>query len=247
MIIVWILVVVLLIMSIILCMGKGGFLIAGYNTASKEEKAKYDEKKLSRVFGVGMLLVTLLLIVMACFPMMDYVGFVIGAVLLIAIGMVIIGNTMCKNKDYVAGTTTITKKKMDNKTKIIVGVSTLVLCAGMIWMLFFVGTIQVVVNKDSATIEISVWEDETFAYQDIETLTYTDSFDVGKRAGGFGSFHVLAGDFKNDAFGKYKLYAYKNCREYVVISTKQGKIVCNKETPELTKEIYQKLKEAIKR
>lgn len=31
-----------------LCVCKGAFLIAGYNTASAEEKAQYDEKKLCR-------------------------------------------------------------------------------------------------------------------------------------------------------------------------------------------------------
>ena len=31
--------------------GKGAFLIAGYNTASQKEKAKYDEKALCRFMG----------------------------------------------------------------------------------------------------------------------------------------------------------------------------------------------------
>lgn len=34
------------VLSILLLSGKGSWLIAGYNTASPEEKAKYDSKKL---------------------------------------------------------------------------------------------------------------------------------------------------------------------------------------------------------
>ncbi len=37
-----------LILGIVLWRGKGAWLIAGYNTSSKEEKAKYDEKALCR-------------------------------------------------------------------------------------------------------------------------------------------------------------------------------------------------------
>lgn len=43
---------IFLVMGIIFLLGKGGFLIAGYNTASKEEKAKYDEKRLNRCFAI---------------------------------------------------------------------------------------------------------------------------------------------------------------------------------------------------
>lgn len=43
--IVWVVFFILTIMSITLLWGHGSWLIAGYNTASKEEKAKYNEKK----------------------------------------------------------------------------------------------------------------------------------------------------------------------------------------------------------
>lgn len=51
--------------SITLLAGKGSWLIAGYNTASAEEKAKYDEKKMCRTMGIFCLLLTLLLCAMA--------------------------------------------------------------------------------------------------------------------------------------------------------------------------------------
>ena len=38
-------------MSIVFSRGKGTSLIAGYNTASPEEKAKYDEKKLCKAMS----------------------------------------------------------------------------------------------------------------------------------------------------------------------------------------------------
>ena len=41
-----------IVIGIVLCCGKGANLIAGYNTASPEERATYDEKALCQAVGV---------------------------------------------------------------------------------------------------------------------------------------------------------------------------------------------------
>ena len=53
-IIVIVIIVSFVILGVILSLGKGAFLIAGYNTSSKEEKAKYDEKALCKFMGKSM-------------------------------------------------------------------------------------------------------------------------------------------------------------------------------------------------
>ena len=45
----------LIIMTALLLRGRGAMLIAGYNTASDEERARYDERKLCRTVGFCML------------------------------------------------------------------------------------------------------------------------------------------------------------------------------------------------
>ena len=44
-------ILVLVILGIVFSKGKGAFLIAGYNTATPEERARYDEKALCRCTG----------------------------------------------------------------------------------------------------------------------------------------------------------------------------------------------------
>lgn len=61
---IWIVFAVFLILSIVLLTGRGSWLIAGYNTASEEEKSKYDEKKLCRITGAGMLVITVMVLIM---------------------------------------------------------------------------------------------------------------------------------------------------------------------------------------
>ena len=48
----------LLLISLVLLSGRGAWLIAGYNTMSREEKAKYDEKALCRRVGALLLAIT---------------------------------------------------------------------------------------------------------------------------------------------------------------------------------------------
>ncbi len=65
MIILGVVIILFLILSIILLMGKGAILIVGYNTMAALEKEKYDEVALCRTMGVMMLGITgcLLLII----------------------------------------------------------------------------------------------------------------------------------------------------------------------------------------
>ncbi|MDR3587593.1 MAG: DUF3784 domain-containing protein [Desulfosporosinus sp.] len=40
-----------IVLGVVFSLGRGAFLIAGYNTSSKEEKAKYNEKALCKFMG----------------------------------------------------------------------------------------------------------------------------------------------------------------------------------------------------
>ena len=62
--IVWIVFAIFAVLSIILLSGHGSWFISGYNTASNEEKKKYDEKKLCRTMGIGMSIIAILALAM---------------------------------------------------------------------------------------------------------------------------------------------------------------------------------------
>ncbi len=74
--VVWIAFIVFAVFSIVLLLGRGSWLISGYNTASKEEKAKYKEKKLCRVMGNGMAVIAVLILIMGVFESILPVFFV---------------------------------------------------------------------------------------------------------------------------------------------------------------------------
>ncbi len=98
---VWLLVLLLSILSIILLMGKGSILIAGYNTLSKEEKQKYNTKKLCRVMGSGFSFITIILGISAFykFELHSAIAWIIPWGILGAIAvMAILANTICLAK-----------------------------------------------------------------------------------------------------------------------------------------------------
>lgn len=97
--VIWVVFVVLVILSIVLLSGHGSGLLAGYNTASKEEKEKYNIKKLCRVVGIGMSIMSLLLLIMGLFEDVLPVSFAYISIGIIAVDFLlifIIGNVCCR-------------------------------------------------------------------------------------------------------------------------------------------------------
>lgn len=89
-------------LSIFLLAGKGSWLIAGYNTASQKEKQAYDEKRLCRVVGGGMAVITAALLFLAQFedrlPASFSVVFT-AVVFAVCVVIIVLSNTICRKKE----------------------------------------------------------------------------------------------------------------------------------------------------
>lgn len=99
--IIYVVVTVLAIMAIMLLLGKGAWMIAGYNTATKEEKEKYNEKALCRVVGAGLALVAVLVFIMGIFQDVLPASMAVVSLIVIVVDVVailVLGNTVCRKK-----------------------------------------------------------------------------------------------------------------------------------------------------
>ena len=95
----WVVFGIFLILTIILLTGHGANLVAGYNTADAEEKSKYDSKKLSRVVGVGFLVITILILIATLLESIlpSWIAYIFLAVIFIdCVTMMILAGTVCK-------------------------------------------------------------------------------------------------------------------------------------------------------
>ncbi|MBR6211627.1 MAG: DUF3784 domain-containing protein [Bacteroidales bacterium] len=91
--------VLLLIMGIVIIIGKGDNLIAGYNTASKEEKAQYDIKRLRGLIGGLLIVMAPMTALMLGEETMTAVWSFVGLTFFMCIIVVILANTWAKKKD----------------------------------------------------------------------------------------------------------------------------------------------------
>lgn len=87
---------VFVLLGVLFSRGKGAFLIAGYNTASAAEKARYDERALGRFMGKLMFALAACQVLMglgAAWAGMWLYWLGLGAFLVSALGGVIYANT----------------------------------------------------------------------------------------------------------------------------------------------------------
>lgn len=78
----------------LILIGKGDWLISGYNTASAEERAKYNIRRLRLVMGVTSLA---LAVIMLLATIVKYEMFILVTIVPITIPALILSNTWAKN------------------------------------------------------------------------------------------------------------------------------------------------------
>lgn len=88
-----------LFLSFMMLLGKGDFLISGYNTASKEEKAKYNMPRLRLLIFLELLVVSLGLALITALELGEVEISIFAAIIvLLSIAMTILANTWAKRK-----------------------------------------------------------------------------------------------------------------------------------------------------
>lgn len=251
----WGIVILFAALSILFICGKGSFLIAGYNTASAKEKARYDEKKMCQITGIGMAIITLFLIIMILFKE-KAPGVAVSLMLLGTIAVVIVclalSNIICVRKNAEITPEMLSESKeeiqkqeeINRKVSIGIGITMVVIFA-IVGVLLSTGDVKVVLNENSMEIDASYVGDKVLDYSEIKEVSFEDNFQFGSRVGGWGSFKLNEGRFKNTEFGRYTLYAYIKCRSVVVMQTEEDTIVVNAESREKTEKLYLQILERI--
>ena len=89
---------ILVIMGIIILIGKGDNLIAGYNTASEEEKAQYNIKRLRGLIGGLLLALAPMMLLLNGENTMAATWSFVALVFVLCIVVVILANTWAKKK-----------------------------------------------------------------------------------------------------------------------------------------------------
>lgn len=113
-------------------------------------------------------------------------------------------------------------------------------------VLMVTGNIEVTYGDTSFQVVATYSDDLTVRYEDVDSVEYRESFDVGVREMGFGSPRLSMGTFKNEEFGRYTIYGYTKGEGAVVLKQGDKVLVIVGKTAEDTKAIYDTLAEKIK-
>lgn len=89
---------ILAIMGVLILIGKGDNLIAGYNTASKEEKAQYNVKRLRGLIGGLLIALAPMMFLLLGEDTMAAAWSFVALVFVLCIVVVILANTWAKKK-----------------------------------------------------------------------------------------------------------------------------------------------------
>ena len=138
-------------LGILFLLGKGSFLIAGYNTSSKAEKAKYDEKKICRYAGIAMLIASIGQFVLLWNKNLMWLTLLVS---FIAVAVAIVGTNFFSKKKVEDINETEIKPYDNNASKIVkIGslVFTLIILAGAGGLLF-AGDVSVSVGKNAVEV-----------------------------------------------------------------------------------------------
>lgn len=240
-----ILVVVMFALSFMFFLGRGSFLVAGYNTSSKEKKAKYDEKKICRFTGIATLMFSFGLIVNILNE--DLVWLEI-TLYFVGVMIAIVGTNFFSKKKKGIDDELDRRLEEDKASKVVkIGsiVFTLIILAG-IGGLLFAGDVNVSVDKNAVEINAFMALGSSVDYTDIKEVYLSDDVHHGSRVGGFGGLKISSGNFENDKYGRYKLYAYNDNDTFIVVKTNEDKyIVFNQSSQKDTEKVYESILEKV--
>ena len=88
----------LLFMGVIILIGKGDNLIAGYNTASKEEREQFDIKRLRGLIGGLLVVIAPMTLFMLGKESLESVWSFVAVTFVLCIVVVVLANTWAKKK-----------------------------------------------------------------------------------------------------------------------------------------------------
>lgn len=268
MIIGWIIEGLLVILSIVLLSGKGGLLISGYNTSTREQKIRYDKKKLCRAIGSMMLLVALATALLFLFIELSvfilYYTFIYIIIVLASVVFIIYyTNTKCNKVNYDSDTVIRVKVELHKKKNnisyqgesneykksmarfIIVCIVTLVT---MLAYAFYSNPSggSPVYNINNGELKISTIFGETVPLSDVQSVELKDSLPGSIiKTNGLWWRSIQKGEFEADG-EKMNIYVDASKPPFIYINATDGLIIINDQTISLTQALYYKLQSDIK-
>ncbi len=197
-------------------------------------------------FGGKVWVICGILLLLCSLVPMKYVLFPLFAILVVAITLPIIYSLNYKKKHPEDTATKVKFSKKETKIALIILAVILTVTFTFVGFLTFTGGVDTSFGDTSFKVEAFLAGSLTVNYADINKVEFLESSNPGNRVYGVGSAKILAGNFKNEEFGKYTRYTYTSEPSVVVITaTDNSVLVINGKDKAETKALYTKLVEVL--
>ena len=181
-----------------------------------------------------------LLLILAVFLPLKYTVAVLFAVIAVMVLLPMLYSLRFYRMQKARGedvTPRITTSPKATKASMILLVAILLFCA----VILFTGDLSYSFSDTGFTVEADWYSDLTVSYDSIDAVEYRQETVPGTRVGGFGSFRLLMGFFRNEEFGTYTRYTYYDPESCVVLTCGSRTYVLSCETEAATRELYEHL------
>lgn len=135
--------------------------------------------------------------------------------------------------------------KNNKKSNSILSIVVLFIVAILFSVILLQG-VKIKETDDMISISGGLFYSEEIAYSDIKDIELRDVIIYGNRVNGASLLKYRLGNFKNDEFGNYKLFADSSIGKFIVLKYKENTIVFNFKDLSETNSLYNRLLEKSK-
>lgn len=219
---------------------KWHFLISGYNTMSKEKKAKVNVLGLARVIGIYLYINGGLLMAVACLQLL---GIRINLVPLIAFFVVATIYMIFKAQKYdgnIYDDKGVLLKGGGKKLAILAGALLLVL--GFVAVVLFFSSQETEIVASDQGVDIQGMYGDLYTWDAITTITLEPTLPtIESRTNGSALGSKLKGHFRTKELGSLLLFVDAEVTPFIYIETTKGMIIINRSSEAETRDLYEEM------
>lgn len=240
----WIIIGILFIQSIILIAGKGGWMIAGYNTASPDVKKRYNEKKLCRAFGIVMLFISAATIPLILLHSVSYMIFYFVFIGCAIVFLLIYSNKKCLNPGY---ENTVSESGRHKAIIIVTIIFVAAILIGVFALVFYGSSAPYYsLSAEARTFTIKSMYGQVISLSDIKSVELKTTLpDNLRRTNGYGGIGTVLKGYCSSSIGNVIVFLNTSIPEYIYITTTSSVIILNEKNEEQTKILYNELLSAM--
>ncbi len=205
------------------------WLIAGYNTMSKERKGDINIEGLRKFMGNNLFILASLLLIAFIF---DYLGNGITSIIMFGFFIIYIIYMVIRAQKY-----DLNKKEI-TKTSLLILIFIILVSSFSIGLVIY-GTLPNHIEVNSEYIKISGTYGMDISIDSIENVQMIDNIpDIKGKVNGFDAGNIRKGTFNLEEIGKGRIYIEKNEGPFIYLITAEDYIIINYKDEGITKQIY---------